>query len=191
MKTGNPHMPPSDDSKAKIWEKAHCDKITRRHVAFCVAPVRRPLPTQATLPHRSPAAPSAEPVRGRAGEIPSARGATVKAQDRSVGPRGPSALLSPPAHSSGATPTKGLTACKVRAARLRLGQRALHGLLEVLPQSLVLCVHGVDGARRHRLRLPEGREDSVFGRLGCKGPDRGSWGTLLLGPRGQALVMAT
>lgn len=66
-----------------------------------------------------------------------------------------------------------------------LGQRALHGLLEVLPGSLVLCVHGVYGAGSHRLGFSEGWKEGVLGRLRREGSDSGSRGLSCLEPGGR------
>lgn len=82
-----------------------------------------------------------------------------------------------------------LTTWEVRSSGLCPRQSTLHCLLEVLPRSLLLGVHAVNGTCSHSLRLSKQWQWSLFGWLRSKRSDSCCWGTLLFGGR-KNLILA-
>lgn len=82
-----------------------------------------------------------------------------------------------------------LTTREVRCSGLCPCQSTLHCLLEVLPRSLLLCVHTVNWTCSHSLRLSKWRQWGLFGWLRGKRSYSSCRGTLLFGG-GKNLVLA-
>lgn len=82
-----------------------------------------------------------------------------------------------------------LTTWEVWSSSLCPRQSTLHCLLEVLPSSLLLGVHAVNGTCSHSLRLSKWWQWRLFGWLRSKRSHSCCWGTLLFGGR-KNLILA-
>lgn len=82
-----------------------------------------------------------------------------------------------------------LTTWEVWSSGLCPRQSTLHCLLEVLARSLLLCIHAINWACSHSLRLSKWWEWALFGWLRGKRSHSCCWGTLLFGG-GKNLVLA-
>lgn len=74
-----------------------------------------------------------------------------------------------------------LTTREVWSSGLRSCQSTLHCLLEVLPRSLLLCVHAINWTCSHSLRLSKWWQWGLFGWLRGERSHSCCWGTFLFG----------